>query len=453
MKNILVLGAGQSAPYMINYLLENSEKYNWFVTVGDRDINLAREVVKRHPRGDVISFDVNDAEMRLTQIEKTDVLINFLPPAFQYLLALGCISRGKHMITASYQDGRMRDLNNDALRKGILILNEMGLDPGIDHMSAMSMIQGVKRRGGKIVSFKSYGSGLPAPDSISNPLKYAITWNPQNVVMAGEVGAQYLYKGQVKILPYQEVFQRTWVVDLEGIGRMEAYPNRDSLMYQGLFELDDVETMIRGTLRYPGWSETWSQIVRLGLPNETMHISNICNYTYRDWLEMFLPLHISSANLEHRVANFLNISPTGKIMENLTWLGLFSDEPIQCTDDTSAGVLVDILKKKLSLPEKGRDMVAIVHEIEAKFPEENNRMEKITSTFVEYGEPSGFTAIAKTVGLPSALAAKLILTGELPISGCHIPTHPAVYSKVLPKLKDMKLTFNEKVEKIENVES
>jgi saccharopine dehydrogenase-like NADP-dependent oxidoreductase len=436
MKHILVLGAGQSAPYMINYLLHNADKYDWFVTVGDRDKSLASSAVKRHPRGDAISFDVNDAEMRLTQIEKADIVINFLPPVFQYLLALGCISRGKHMITASYQDERMKDLDNDAHRKGVLILNEMGLDPGIDHMSAMSMIQELKNKGGIISSFKSYGSGLPAPDSATNPLKYAITWNPSNVVMAGEVGAQYLYQGRIKILPYHEVFQRTWVVDLAGVGKMEAYPNRDSLQYQSVFGLNDVHTMIRGTLRYPGWSETWSQIVRLGLPNETMHIPNICNYSYRELVEMFLPLQVSSANLEDRIANYLNIRPTGIIME------------IKCNGDTAASVLVELMQQKLKLPEKGKDMVAIVHEIDTEFPAEN-RKERITSTFVEYGQPGGFTAIAKTVGLPSALAAKLVLTDELPISGCHIPTHPAIFSKVLPELKNDGLTFKEKVESIE----
>ncbi|TFG94318.1 MAG: saccharopine dehydrogenase, partial [Calditrichales bacterium] len=405
MKHILVLGAGQSAPFMINYLLKQAESHDWFITVGDRSKELASKSVNHHPKGTAISFDVNDAEIRLMQIEKADIVINFLPPSFQYLIALGCISRGKHMITASYMDDRMKDLDNDANRKGILILNEMGLDPGIDHMSAMSMIHRVKARGGKISSFKSYGSGLPAPDSANNPLKYAITWNAHNVVMAGEVGAQYLYKGQIKILPYNEVFQRTWKFDLDGVGRMEAYPNRDSLKYQGLFGLDDAHTMIRGTLRYPGWSETWSQIVRLGLTNDTMHVSHIERYSYRDLVEMLLPLHQSSAELEHRVANFLNISPTGKIMDNLTWLGLFSDEKIVCNGETAAAVMESLLRKMLFLPPGGRDMVALVHEIDADFAEENNKKEKIISTFVAYGEPGGFTAIAKTVGLPAALAA------------------------------------------------
>jgi saccharopine dehydrogenase-like NADP-dependent oxidoreductase len=267
--------------------------------------------------------------------------------------------------------------------------------------------------------------------------------------MAGEVGGQYLYNGQIKILPHHEVFQRTWAVDLEGVGKMEAYPNRDSLKYQSLFEIPDVHTMIRGTLRYPGWSETWLQIVRLGLTNETMHIPNILKYTYRELVEMFLPLHVSSANIEHRVANFLNISPTGKIMENLAWLGLFSGENVQCQEDTAAAVMEDLLKKKLYLPPDGRDMVAIVHEVDAEFSDKTTYIERITSTFIEYGNPGGFTAIAKTVGLPAAIAAKLILTDELPLSGCHIPTHPAIYSKVLPELKEAGLKFVEKVAVVE----
>jgi len=448
MKKILVLGAGRSAPYMINFLLENAKEYDWFVTVGDRNIQLARDIVKRHPRGDVITFDINDVELRLNQIEKTDVVVNFLPPVFQYLLALGCIAKGKHMITASYQDDRLMDLVSDVQRKGILILNEMGLDPGIDHMSAMSVIEKINREGGIIKSFKSYGSGLPAPESIANPLKYAITWNAHNVVTAGSMGAQYLYKGQIKILPYPEVFQRTWNFELDGVGRMEAYPNRDSLKYKSIFSLDHVDTMIRGTLRYPGWSETWSQIVILGLTNETMHIPHIKKYTYRDLVEMFLPLHQSSANLEHRIANFLGISPTGNIMANLTWLGLLSDEPISCNGDTAADVMIDLLNKKLKLPAGGRDMVAIVHEIEAEYSQEKKKRKIITSTFVEYGEPDGFTAIAKSVGLPAALATKLLLTGNLPITGCHIPTHSAVYSQILPELEKEGMIFKEKVETV-----
>jgi len=287
---------------------------------------------------------------------------------------------------------------------------------------------------------------LPAPEVTSNPLRYCITWNPRNVVMAGEKGAQYLYKGKIKILPHHEVFQRTWSVNLDGVGKMEAYPNRDSLQYRHLFELDDVHTMIRGTLRYPGWSETWLQIVRLGLPNETMHITNMKDLTYNDYVDMFIPLHLSGSSLEHRVASFLNINPTGKIMENLRWLGLFSDEKVRCNGDTSAQILVDLLKRKLELPENSRDMVAIVHQLEAEYEDKKDKIEHTTSTFVEYGEPGGYTAIAKTVGLPSAIAAKLVLTDEIPLNGCQIPTHPAIYSRVLSELEKMGFKFQEKSE-------
>ena len=448
MKQILILGAGQSAPYLISYLLKESEKNDWFITVGDLNPELAEKAINLHPNGNAVLFDVNDAEMRNRQVQNTDLVINLLPPLYQHLIALACVDHGKHVITASYQDDRVRDINPDAHRKGILILNEMGLDPGIDHMSAMSMIQEVRDKGGFITSFKSYGSGLPAPDSISNPLGYAITWSPRNVVMAGEFGAQYMFKNKIKILPRHEVFQRTWTVKLEGVGKMEAYPNRDSLKYLSLFGLEKVHTMIRGTLRYPGWSETWLQIVRLGLPNESMHIPDLGKYSYRDLVEMFLPLHTTGADVESRVANFLNISPTGKIMENLTWLGLFSDELISCQGNTATEVLVDLLRKKLTLPENGRDMVAIVHEMEAEYPEDNNRKERLSSTFIEYGDRGGYTAIAKTVGLPAAIAAKLILTGQIPLTGCHIPTHPAIYTRVLEELKASGFKFEEKVEPV-----
>ncbi len=443
MKQILVLGAGLSAPYMISYLLQEAEKHDWFVTVGDINPQLAKKYVAGHSRGDGVMFDVNDAVMRRTHVEKADVVINFLPPKFQYLLALSCTTYGCHMITASYQDDRLADVEPDAIRKGVLILNEMGLDPGIDHMSAMTVIEKVRKNNGRIVSFKSYGSGLPAPESATNPLRYVITWNARNVVMAGEYGSQYMYKNNIKILPYHEVFQRTWTVPLNGVGTMEAYPNRDSLKYIDLYGLSEVETMIRGTLRYPGWSETWLQIVRLGLSNETMHIPNLQQKTYRDLVEMFLPLHHPGADLEHRVANLLHISPTGKIMENLRWLGLFSEETISAPGSTAADVLIDLLKKKLFLQADGRDMVAIVHEIEAVYPEKNNLREKTTSTFIEYGEPGGYTAIAKTVGLPAAIAAKLVLLGEIPLNGCHIPTHPVVYSKILPELQRQGFKFIE----------
>ncbi len=447
MKNVLVLGAGYSAPYLISYLLEQAEKYNWFVTVCDKNYELARKSVNGFPRGNAVEFDVNDAVMRQTLIKHADVVVNFLAPVFQYLIALECLRYGKHVISASYEDPRVTDLHKDAVRKGILILNEMGLDPGIDHMAAMQLIHRIRSKNGHIKSFISYGSGLPAPEVNSNPLKYCITWNPRNVVMAGEAGAQYLEEGRIKILPYHEVFRRTWEVEVDGVGVLEAYPNRDSLIYQKQFKLQKVETMIRGTLRYPGWSETWNEIIRLGIPNETLILPETENKTYAEFTEMFLPLNAAGPKLEARIANFLNISPTGKIMENLKWLGLFSEEKIGKNYKTSAEVLIDLVVRKMPLPKGARDMVILIHEVIAEYPGEN-KTEKIVLTLTDYGEPDRFTAIAKTVGAPAGIATKLLLNDELPLSGCQIPTHPMIYTKVLNELAELGISFKERREAV-----
>jgi len=445
MKKILVLGAGQSSPYLISYLLKQSEKHDWFITVCDRDYELAQSRVNGYSKGAAIEFDVNDEKMRHAQIKKADVVVNFLAPTFQHLIALDCLNFGKHCVSASYENVKVAELNKDAVRKGVLILNEMGLDPGIDHMTAMKIIQKIREKGGYISSFISYGSGLPAPEVKSNPLNYCITWNPRNVVMAGESGAIYREKGKIKILSHPQVFRRTWRVDVEGLGSFEAYPNRDSLIYEKIFNLKNVDTMIRGTLRYFGWSETWNQLVKLGVTNENMHLQNLNDFTYAEFTEMFLPLTAAGAGLEPKLANYLGINPTGKIMENLRWLGLFSDEKISGNVKTPTDVMINLLKKKMPLPKGARDLVALIHQIIAYYPKENKK-EKVTATFIEYGEPNGYTAISKTVGLPAAIAVKLILTEQLPLTGCHIPTHPLIYNSVLDELKKLGLKFNEKVE-------
>ncbi|MCF8266689.1 MAG: saccharopine dehydrogenase NADP-binding domain-containing protein [Ignavibacteriales bacterium] len=444
MKNVLILGGGQSSPYLIDYMLRHSQENDWFINVCDRDIQLAKSRVNGHGRGNAIEFDVNDENMRNTQIKNADIVINLLSPSFQYQIALDALHHGKHVITASYENMRVKAMNKDALRKGILILNEMGLDPGIDLMTAMNIIHGIKENNGVIRSFISYGSGIPAPEVLSNPFRYCVTWNPRNVVMAGEYGAQYKENGKVKVLPYHEVFQRTWQVDVEGIGTLEAYPNRDSMAYMDVFNLQNAETVVRGTLRYPGWSETWLQIVKLGISNENLNIPGLPDKSYSQFMEMFLPHGDITGRLDQRIARFLGISPTGKIMENLRWLGLFSDEKIGGAVKTPADVMIDLIKRKLPLPADGRDMVVLIHEMDAEYPE-SGRKEKIISTMVDYGVPGSFTAIAKTVGAPAAIAAKLVLNGDLPITGCQIPTHPAIYSRVLPELEAEGLSIKEKV--------
>ena len=447
MKNILVLGAGQSSPYMIQYLLDHAETHNWFVTVADMNLDLAKARINGHRRGNAVYFDVHDGDTLTTLVKKADIAILMLPPAFQHQVAWECVHHETHLITVSYRDQALRDLDHDANRRGVLLLSEMGLDPGIDHMSAMEIIERIRRNKGVIKSFSSYGSGIPAPDSLIYPLKYVITWNPRNVVMSAAQGAQYLENGKIKIVPWHNVFQHTWPVEVDGIGVLEAYPNRDSLSYQKIFGLDHAETMIRGTLRWPGWSETWLQIVRLGLPNEGLRIPDLNNRTYREVVEMFLP-EGTHDNLEERVANFLNISPTGQIMQNLNWLGIFSNEKVNASVETAAKMMENLLNQKLALTSEIRDMVVLLHRMTVEYPEDNNRKEQVISTFIEYGEKGGHTAMAKTVGLPAAIAVKLILTGELPLTGSHIPTHPAIYTPVLSELREVGLTFKETVKPI-----
>jgi saccharopine dehydrogenase-like NADP-dependent oxidoreductase len=318
----------------------------------------------------------------------------------------------------------------------------MGLDPGIDHMSAMALIRGVEGDGGRIVAFRSYGSGIPAPGQPNNPLRYALTWDPRNVVMAGEAGAQYMEEHRIKIVPSHHVFAHTWPCDVEGVGTLEAYANRDSLSYMKSFGLEHVQTMIRGTLRYPGWSETWGQIVNLGLPNETMRIPNLAERSYAEVIEMFLPLDLRGISLERRVAHFLRINPTGNIMEKLRWLGLFSNQPIGCQGDTACDMMVHLLQQKLALTPELRDLVLLVHELDVEYPDRPN--ERITSTFAVEGEPGGFSAMSKTVGLPVAIATVLKLRGDLSLTGSLIPTHPAIYESILPVIEATGLRFTER---------
>ncbi len=448
-KNVLVLGAGQSATFLIQRLLELAGEHGWFVTVGDRDAELAAKAVGGHPHGDAIAFDVNDAEMRAAQIEGAAAVVNLLPQHFQSVVAWDCLQHARHLISVSYKDRRMDELERDARRRGVLFLTEIGLDPGIDLMSAMSIVSQVHERGGVVESLESYGSGVPAPEVDSNPLRYCITWNPRNVAMAGEQGAQYLDLGRIKIVPWHQLFHHSWPKEVAGFGVMEAYPNRDSLSYLDKFGIPDARTLIRGTLRYPGWSETWHQIVRLGLPNENIAIPDLERRSFREIVEMFLPSTVSGAGVEGRVANYLGISRTGRIMDNLRWLGLFSEEPAGIAGKTAADALIFLLNTRLALPVDGRDVILLLHEIVARYPREDGRRERVTSTLIHYGEPGGTTAMARTVGLPAAIAVELLLAGDLPLTGCHIPTHPAIYEPILSRLEAEGLRFDESLEVVE----
>ncbi len=441
MKQVLVLGAGKSSPYLIDSLSRFASSEDWFITVGDLDAEMAAERIAGCERAKAVKFDVNDSVQRDKYISEADLVVNFLIPKFQTLVAWDCVQHGTHMISASYRTQKLRDLDADARRQSVLILSEMGLDPGIDNMSAMALIDRLHGEGGRITSFCSYGSGVPADDQEHNPFRYVITWNPRNVVMSAEHGSQFMEEGRIKIVPYHHVFHHTWRVEVDGVGTLEAYPNRDSLSYMQAFGLDHVHTMIRGTLRYPGWSETWARIVQLGLPNETLRIPNLAERTYAEVVEMFLPLNVSGPKMDTRVARFLGISPTGTVIEKMRWLGLFDDTPTGCPGSSSADMMVHLLEHKLPLLDEHRDMVVLKHELEISF--DDRPAERIASTLVAKGEPGGFTAMSKTVGGPAALAARMILRGELDLTGCLIPTEPAIYVPVLAALAKDGIEFRE----------
>lgn len=449
MKNVLVIGAGQSSPYLIRYLLDNAEAGDWFVTVGDRDLELARSRVGDHPRGTAVTLDVNDAALRSAQIENANVVINLMPPALQPVIAWDCIQHRRHLVSVSYQDANIRALENDANRAGVLLLTDVGLDPGIDLMSAMSMIHRIRRAGGVVERFESYGAGVPAPDADVNPLRYCITWNPRNVVMSAEFGAQYRRDGRIKIVPWHHIFQYSWPIDVDGVGQMEAYPNRDSLSYEQTLGLEDARTLIRGTLRYPGWCETWLQVVRLGLPAEHIRIPQLAERSFAEIVEMFLPTGTAGDGIEQRVAGFLQINPTGRIMQNLRWLGLFSTAPTGAPGETVADAMIHLLNAKLVLPASAPDFVILLHFLDVAYPDDGGRRERIVSTLTHTGEPGGMTAMAKTVGLPAALAAKLLLADQLPLTGCAIPTHELVYGPILEALDAEGLTFVEQTRPLE----
>lgn len=444
-KKILVLGAGQSAPYLISRLLDLAPEHDWHVTVGDLDRDLAARRVAGNERGRAITFDINDGETRDAWIGDADVVINMLAPRFLDLVAWDCLAHSTPMLSVSYRTRAIRDMHDEAVRKNTLLLCELGLDPGIDHMSAMALLQPLLDQGSRVRAFRSYGSGIPAPENAdTNPMKYVVTWNPRNVAMSSETGAQYMERRKIKCVPFHHVFRHTWHVDVEGVGRVEAYPNRDSLSYMQSFGLEDVDTMIRGTLRWPGWSETWACIVDLGLPNEHLRIPDLGARTYRDVTEMFLPMNLAGdevPEIEERVARFLGISPTGRIMENLRWLGLFSDETVRGSGDTAAAMLTHLLAEKMPLREGDRDVVILKHEIDVEHA--GGETEHITSTMVHRGDPKGFTAMAQSVGAPVVIATKLLLTGQLDLVGAHIPLHPSIYVPALRELADEGFAFSE----------
>ncbi len=443
MQKILVLGAGKSATDLIHYLLDHANEHDWQVIVGDLDIELATQKVGGHSRGQAIFYDVMDAELTDRLVSEVDVVASVLPAKLHYLVAEACIKHKKHIVTPSYISSRDKAMEADFRNNGLLFMGEMGLDPGIDHMSVMKMLDEVRHLGGKVQAIRSFTGALIAPESDTNPWHYKFTWAPMNVVLAGQGTAQYLKNGRPKYIPYNRLFELTETYQVEGVGAFEAYANRDSILYLDKYNIPEVPTFIRGTLRQKGYCDAWNAFVKLGWTDNTFPIINSEKLTYNDLVEAFLPTDASedSRSLDIRMAEFLDVAPDSELMDQMRWLGIFDHIQIQKPKATPAVILHDLLIEKWKLDENDKDMIVMIHLFDYEL---NGQMHRRQSTMVMKGKDRDNTAISATVGFPMAIMVKLILTGKVShLSGIHMPIMKEVYEPCLKELAELGVHFHE----------
>eukprot|EP01129_Flabellula_baltica_P016112 TRINITY_DN843_c1_g1_i1.p1 TRINITY_DN843_c1_g1~~TRINITY_DN843_c1_g1_i1.p1 ORF type:complete len:561 (-),score=132.05 TRINITY_DN843_c1_g1_i1:729-2375(-) len=439
---ILFLGAGRSSTVAIDYFLKHAEKENWLLRVGDFDESLAKEKCGNSPHAVAFKFDVNDPVQRKEEISKASIVISLLPIHLHSIVAKDCVEIGKSMITASYLSPEMKALNEEAKKKGLLLLNEMGVDPGIDHMSCMQSVEEIRSLGGDITRVETITGGLISPSCANNPWNYKFTWFPRNVVLAGQGGVKFLHHGENKYIPYHNLFSRTERLNIDGIA-LEAYANRDSLSYRELYDLQEAQTFFRGTLRNDGFCSGWDILVKLGLTDNSFEID--CDgMTYRQFTDSFL-FHRQNDSVELKLAYFFGFSVDSPEMHKLRWLGLFDERPITIKRGTPAMILLSLLEKKWEMKPEDKDMIVMLNKFHYFDP--SGTKNYYTSTLVLEGENATRSAMAKTVGLPCATAAHLYLKGELPLTGVHIPTIPEIYKPVMNKLKDEGIVFKTEIHK------
>ncbi len=438
MKQVLVLGAGLSATYLIAYLEEHASKEQWSLTVADRDLDLVNSKCKSSATKR-LALDIQDKDNVRNHIASADLVVSMLPAFLHIHIAKICVEESVHLATASYLSEEIKALHNTALNKDLVFLNECGLDPGIDHLSAMQMIDTIRNKGGQITEFESFTGGLIAPDCEDNPWKYKFTWNPRNVVLAGSGGAvKFIQEGKYKYIPYHRVFRRTEIVDIEGYGKFEGYANRDSLSYREVYGLQNVKTMYRGTFRRPGFSKAWNAFVQLGATDDSYQLENSEHMTNRDFINTFLAYHPTDS-VELKLRQYLKIDQDDvSLWERIESTGIFSDDKVGLPNATPAQMLQKILEKSWALKEDDRDMIVMWHKVTYNLKGES---QVSTSSLVCEGESRKETAMAKTVGLPLAIACKLILKGEITQRGCILPIAEEFYVPILNELKDYGIAF------------
>jgi len=442
MRKILVIGSGKSSSYLIKYLLEKSESENLHIIIGDINLQNANKLINNHEHAHAINLDVFDKQSRQNAIENADIVVSMLPARYHIEVAKDCITYGKNMVTASYVSKEMEDLDQAAKNKGLVFMNEIGVDPGIDHMSAMKVIDSIRAKGGKMVLFESFAGGLVAPESDNNLWNYKFTWNPRNVVVAGQgSAAKFIQEGNYKYIPYHRLFRRTEFLDVDGYGRFEAYANRDSLKYQSVYGLDHIKTLYRGTMRRVGFSRAWNVFVQLGMTDDSYTIDDSENMSYRDFVNAFLPYSTTdSVELKFRLS--LKIDQDDIIWEKFEELDIFNrHKMVGLKRATPAEILQKILMDSWMLHDHDKDMLVMYH----KFGYElEGKMHQIDSTMVALGEDMTYTAMAKTVGLPVAMATLAILNGKIVTPGVQIPITKEVYGPILSELEAFDIKFTEK---------
>jgi len=440
MKTILVIGAGRSSGALIKYLLKNTSVEGWRIVIADASEVVIPEGFENGSQAQFILFNIHDEASSASAIANADVVISLLPAHFHPLVAKYCLRLKKHLLTASYISDEMKGLHEEALKHKLLFLNECGLDPGIDHMSAMQIVNRIKSEGGTITSFESFTGGLIAPETDpENPWRYKFTWNPRNVVTAGQGTAKYLEMGEYKYIPYQQIFKRTTKIEVAHYGVYEGYANRDSLKYRDIYGLESVQTMLRGTLRNEGFCEAWNILVQLGCCDDTYHMDKITEMTHRSFFNSFLPYKDKVA-LIHNIEKQLGFTISSEAVAKLQWSGLFTDESVGLETGTPAQILERILNKKWRLNPSDKDLIVMWHRF--RYTNENQQKE-IHASLVVKGDVGSETAMSKTVGLPLGIAAKLLLSGKIKMRGVVIPVYKEFYEPILKDLESMGIKLEE----------
>lgn len=440
MKKVLILGAGLVARPLVRYLLDQPE---FEVEVASRTVSKAVKLIDNHPRGTAKELNLKSEESLRDEISNADIVLSMVPYTFHTTVAKYCIEFKKHMVTTSYVSQEMKDLDQEAKEAGILILNEIGLDPGIDHMEAMRIIHEIAEAGGQVESFTSFCGGLPAPEANTNPFGYKFSWSPIGVLRAGKNQAQYLRDGQQVLIPSEDLFDNYSMIKIEELGDFEGYPNRDSIPYIEIYGIPSTKTMLRGTLRNLGWCRTLKKIGEVGLLDEEE--KDWTGLTYKEFMRKLINAP-ADVDVRKTMSEYLQIEEDSDVIGRLEWLGLLSDDPLALTQGSAMEVLGALMIEKLKFDEGERDMIILQHEFVASYP--GDKKKKIASTLIDYGIPNGDSSMARTVGLPAAIGTRMVLEGKITSTGVHIPIIPDIYVPILNELKEMGIAFEEKKEDI-----